>query len=215
MEQTNNKRFKRIKNLFNLKNLIVLIVVLMLFWSTLTINSNERIHKIPEVENIINIDTVIKSNDVLKDSLKNEMINEVSKYIKTKTSKSHEFIPTYLVHAGLSNDIDICFIMAQTQIETCYGTLGAGRENSRRSMFGVVQKKYPTYEAAIDHYCEVLKKYYLVKGKTEQHLLAKYVTAKGGRYAENPRYEAELRGAYNSIKRSTKIYSLQQEYNRL
>lgn len=215
MEQTNNKRFKRIKNLFNLKNLIVLMVVLMLFWSTSTINSNERIHKIPEVENIINIDTDIKSNDVLKDSLKNEMINEVSKYIKTKTSKSHEFIPTYLVHAGLSNDIDICFIMAQTQIETCYGTLGAGRENSRRSMFGVVQKKYQTYEAAIDHYCEVLKKYYLVKGKTEQHLLTKYVTAKGGRYAENPKYEAELRGAYNSIKRSTKIYSLQQEYNRL
>ena len=215
MEQTNNKRFKRIKNLFNLKNLIVLIVVLMLFWSISTINSNERIHKIHKVENIINIDTPIKLNDVLKDSLKKEMINEVTKYIKTKTSKSHEFIPAYLVHAGLSNDIDICFIMAQTEIETSYGTMGAGRETSRRSMFGVIKRKYPNYEEAINHYCEVLKKYYLVRGRTEQHLLTKYVTAKGGRYAENPKYEASLRGAYNSIKRSTKIYSLQQEYNKL
>ena len=215
MEQTSNKRFKRIKNLFNLKNLIVLIVVLMLFWSTSTINSNERIHKIPEVESIINIDTSIKLNDVLKDSLKKEMINEVTKYIKTKTSKSHEFIPAYLVHAGLSNDIDICFIMAQTEIETCYGTMGAGRETARRSMFGVIKRKYPNYEEAINHYCEVLKKYYLVRGRTEQHLLTKYVTAKGGRYAENPKYEDSLRGAYNSIKRSTKIYSLQQEYNKL
>jgi flagellum-specific peptidoglycan hydrolase FlgJ len=143
------------------------------------------------------------------------MINEVTKYIKTKTSKSHEFIPAYLVHAGLSNDIDICFIMAQTEIETCYGTMGAGRETARRSMFGVIKRKYPNYEEAINHYCEVLKKYYLVRGRTEQHLLTKYITAKGGRYAENPKYEDSLRGAYNSIKRSTKIYSLQQEYNKL
>ncbi len=105
-------------------------------------------------------------------------------------------------------------MMAQTQIETCYGTTGAGRESSRRSMFGVIQKRYPNYEDAINHYCEVLKKYYLVKGKTEQHLMTKYVTGTGGRYAGNPRYEIELRTAYNHIKRTTNIYSLQEEYKR-
>ena len=105
-------------------------------------------------------------------------------------------------------------MMAQTQIETCYGTTGAGRESSRRSMFGVIQKRYPNYEDAINHYCEVLKKYYLVKGKTEQHLMSKYVTSKGGRYASNPRYETELRTAYNHIKRTTNISSLQEEYKR-
>ena len=64
--------------------------------------------------------------------------------------KSHQFIPKYLVQAGLTNDIDICFIMAQTQIETRYGTMGAGRESSRRSMFGVIKKHYPNYESAIN-----------------------------------------------------------------
>lgn len=215
MEQTNNKRFKRIKNLFNLKNLIVLIVVLMIFCSTPIINSKQTVHKTPNIEVVeTTIDTVI-DNDIIKDSIKNEIIQEVAKYIKTKTSKSHEFIPKYLVHAGLSNNIDICFMMAQTQIETNYGTLGAGRESSRRSMFGVIKRNYPDYESAINHYCEVLKKYYLVKGRTEQHLMAKYVTAKGGKYAGDPNYEKSLKTAYNSIKRSTKIYSLQQEYYRL
>lgn len=215
MEQTNNKRFKRIKNLFNLKNLIVLIVVLMLFCSTPIINSKQTVYKAPNIEVAeTTIDNVI-DNNVIKDSIKNEIIQEVTKYIKTKTSKSHEFIPKYLVHAGLSNNIDICFMMAQTQIETNYGTLGAGRESSRRSMFGVIKRNYSDYESAINHYCEVLKKYYLVKGRTEQHLMTKYVTSKGGKYAGDPNYEKSLKIAYNSIKRSTKIYSLQQEYYRL
>lgn len=210
MEQTNNKRFKRIKNLFNLKSLITLIMVLMLFWSIPTVNSKDVVYKSNTIEQVKTYDNVDK-----KDSIKSEIIMEVNKYIKSKTSRSHEFIPQYLVHAGLSNDIDICFMMAQTEIETCYGTTGAGRESSRRSMFGVVSKRYSNYEEAISHYCQVLKKYYLVRGKTEQHLMSKYVTAKGGRYAGNPNYERELKLAYNSIKRSTKIYSLQQEYGKL
>ena len=207
MEQTNNKRFKRIKNLLCRKSLITLIIVLMIFCITPTINSKEFIYNGHIVETV--------SKDIRKDSLKNEMIKEVTKYIKSKTSKSNEFIPKYLVHAGLSNNIDICFMMAQTQIETYYGTTGAGRESSRKSMFGVIKKSYPTYEESINHYCEILKKYYLVKEKTEQHLMTKYVTSKGGKYAGNPKYEAELRTAYNSIKRSTKIYSLQQEYKKI
>ena len=214
MEQTNNKRFKRIKNLFNVKNLIVLLIVLMLFWCMPTINSKNAIYKFDKIE-LIQEDKCIYDSINKKDSIKQEIILEVNKYIKSKTSKYHKFIPMYLVYAGLSYDIDICFIMAQTQIETYYGTTGVGRESSRRSMFGVVKKKYPTYEEAINHYCEVLKRYYLVNGKTEQHLMLKYVTANGGRYAGNPNYETELKLAYNSIKRSTKIYSLQQEYKKV
>jgi hypothetical protein len=81
-------------------------------------------------------------------------------------------------------------------------------------MFGVISKKYPNYETAINHYCKVLKKYYLVKGRTEHHLMSKYVTGTGGRYAKNPKYEKELKIAYNQIKRTTNIYLLQQEYNK-
>ena len=53
-----------------------------------------------------------------------------------------------------------------------------------------------------------------VKGRTEHNLMVKYTTGKGGRYAGNPRYEIELRTAYNHIKRTTNIHSLQEEYNK-
>ena len=214
MEQTKFTRFKRIVN----KKLLSILIVLILFFGALSylytcnaepVESKPTIEYVSPQQNITKIDTI-----QLKDSIQNELIEEVSKYIKKQAPNSHQFIPMYLVQAGLYNNIDICFMMAQTQIETCYGTTGAGRETSRRSMFGVINKRYQNYEEAINHYCEVLKKYYLVKGRTEQHLMVKYVTGTGGRYAGNPRYEIELRTAYNQIKRTTNIHSLQEEYNK-
>lgn len=217
MEQTKFRRFKRIN--FK-KSLAVLIVLMFMIGSlylttcnanTLPTHQDAPIEYVSPQQNVItNIDTI-----QIKDSIKNELILEVSRYVKKQAPKSHEFIPKYLVHAGLTNDIDICFMMAQTQIETCYGTTGAGRELSRRSMFGVIKRHYPDYESAINHYCEVLKRYYLVKGRTEQHLMTKYVTGTGGKYAGDPNYERSLRTAYNQIKRATNIYSLQEEYKKL
>ena len=211
MEQTKFTRFKRITSKQLLIALIVLISVLSGFCMNKTNPNkvNPKVEYVLEQKNIVKIDTI-----QIKDSIRNELISEVSKYVKQQAPKSHQFIPKYLVQAGLSNNIDICFMMAQTQIETCYGTTGIGCESSRRSIFGIISKRYSNYESAIDHYCEVLKKYYLIKGKTEQHLMVKYVTSTGGKYAGNPRYEIELRTAYNHIKRTTNIYSLQEKYKK-
>jgi len=214
MEQTKFTRFKRIAIKHVLVVLIVLMFILGGLWLT-TCNATTPNHEDPKIEYVLTEKNITKIDTVqIKDSIQNELINEVSLYIKRQAPKSHQFIPKYLVQAGLTNNIDICFMMAQTQIETCYGTTGAGKESSRRSMFGIIQKRYSNYEDAINHYCEVLKKYYLVKGKTEQHLMTKYITGTGGRYAGNPRYEIELKTAYNHIKRTTNIYSLQEEYKR-
>lgn len=212
MEQTKFKRFKRIVN----KTLLSILIVLIFIYGGLYFNKcNATINKKPVIENIQKFNNIPKIDTVyIKDSIKNELISEVSKYIKQKAPSSHQFIPKYLVQAGLHNNIDICFMMAQTQIETNYGTTGAGREKSRRSMFGVIKRKYPTYENAINHYCEVLKKYYLVKGRTEKHLMTKYVTGTGGKYAGDPNYEKSLSNAYIQIKRTTNIYSLQEEYKK-
>lgn len=215
MEQTKFTRFKRIISKNFLAVLIVLLFMLGSIWFNTCGANNTQYQERPTIEYVSPNDNITKIDTVqIKDSIKNEIIDEVSKYVKSQAPRAHKFISMHLVQAGLANDIDICFMMAQTQIETCYGTTGAGRESSRRSMFGVTSKKYPNYEAAINHYCEVLKKYYLVKGKTEQHLMTKYVTGTGGRYAGNPQYEIELRTAYNQIKRTTSIYSLQEEYKR-
>ena len=212
MEQTKFTRFKRIVN----KQLLSLLIVLMFLFGALyltTCKSTPIEHKSNCIEYVSPNQNIIDTVQI-KDSIQNELIDEVHKYVKRLAPSSHKFIPMYLVQAGLDNNIDICFMMAQTQIETCYGTTGVGREHSRRSMFGIIQKRYLNYELAINHYCEVLKKYYLVKGKTEQHLMSKYVTSKGGRYASNPKYETELKTAYNHIKRTTNIYSLQEEYKK-
>ena len=150
-----------------------------------------------------------------KDSIKNELINEAERYIFGNYPKTNKEIPTLIVEQGLENEVDIMFMMAQTQIETSYGTAGAGRETSRRSLFGVAIRKYQTYEKAITDYIRILREYYLTRGRTEQHLMNKYTTSGGARYASNPNYEAELRSAYNGIKNKTNIRGLQEQYKNI
>jgi len=209
MKQTNNKRFKKIEKI---KNKFASVIVILMMMSFLLIGTNVNSRPI----NTSEYATYVKHQNVHKDKqqIKEELILEVSKYIKTVTTKSNQFIPKYIVHAGLNHDIDICFMLAQTKIETAFGTTGAGRPTSRHSLFGVASKRYPNYEIAVNDYCAILKKSYLVKGRTEQTLMTKYTTAGGARYAANRNYERELRSTYNEIKRNTNIYLLQQEYKK-
>ena len=103
-------------------------------------------------------------------------------------------------------------MMAQTQNETSYGTLGAGRESSRRSLFGIAVRRYNNYENAIVDYIKILKKSYLTKGRTEQHLMRRYVTSGGSRYATDPNSEITLRKTYTELLKQTKIKELQIKY---
>jgi hypothetical protein len=111
--------------------------------------------------------------------------------------------------------------MSQTQLETNYGTVGAGRENSKRSLFGVgiyegtTMKAYPNYDVAVQSYIDLLKKSYLVKGRDEHFLMNNYINSSGYRYAEDLTYEAKLKQTYNTIKRNTKIHALQLEYGNI
>ena len=216
MEQTKLKGFKRITTFMVFA---ILLIVVACCWPGInqccSANTVDTIQTETITDSLIEDTITCDTNIIRMEEINGELIAEVNKYIATKTKKHHQFIPKYIVNAGLSYDIDICFIMAQTQIETCYGTLGAGREISRRSLFGVAISKYASYEQAIDAYCRLLQKSYLGRGKTEQHLLTKYVTFRGARYAENPNYEKDLRTAYNHIKNNTNIWQLQQEYKNI
>ena len=164
-------------------------------------------------DDTINIDTAVFGQVISpKDSIKNELIGEVEQYIFTYFPKTHKDVPTLIVENGLENDIDILFMMAQTQQETGFGTLGAGREKSRRSLFGFAVRKYSDYENAVVDYIRILKKSYLTRGRTEQHLMRRYVTTSGARYAGDPNYEATLRKTYSDICSKTKIKELQTAY---
>lgn len=207
MEQTKLKRFKRIAFIF----LFAFVFSAGIFMYADENNTVEPVN-IEKVDTIAQVKTDRAS---IKDSIQNVIVNEVTNYLKKQSPSTHKFIPKYLVEAGLNNNIDICFMMAQTQIETNFGTEGAGREKSRRSLFGVAVRRYSNYEAAINDYCKILQKFYLGKGRTEKHLMTKYVTHGGSRYASNPRYEAELSKTYKYIVRKTNIRSLQTEWNKL
>lgn len=147
-----------------------------------------------------------------KNDIRNQIVTEVKRYINKQSPAANKNIPEHLVIKCLENNLDICFAMSQTQIETNFGTTGAGRPSSRRSMFGVAKRTYQSYESAINDYIAILKDNYLVKGRTEHHLMKNYVTVSGYRYASNTNYEKHLSETYNSIKAQTNIYKLQKHY---
>lgn len=208
MEQTKFKRFKKI--IFTITAfLFITIGSSQLSWCC---NNNSYNHinsnKIYDV-NDINIETPIINKEY--DSTYAAVLKATANYINKQAPKAHNDLPKYLLDAALEYDIDLCFMMAQTQLETNFGTLGAGREKSRRSLFGVYTKKYTSYEYAIDDWCNLLHKSYLGKGRTEEHLMNSYTSHSGKRYAENPSYEISLKSTYKIIVKSTGLKQMQTE----
>lgn len=209
MIMSKKMKFKRV--------LLCALLISLPVLSRIANNTPNNISQDKQVEMCITNDTV-NDNIILgqlispQDSIKNELIDEVNNYIISNFPKTHPTIPISIVENGLEHEIDILFMMAQTQLETQFGTLGAGRESSRRSLFGVAVKKYSDYDKAVEDYIRILKKSYLTKGRTEQHLMNKYTTTRGGRYASNPNYEVELRKTYKDICKKTDIKRLQDEY---
>lgn len=153
----------------------------------------------------------IKTNDSIAELIE----QEAATYIKRYYPHCPSVIPEYIVKTGLDNNIDICFMIAQTQLETSFGKAGIGRASSRHSLFGVEKRHYSNYIDAIYDYVKILKTSYLVKGRTEQFLLKNYINKNGHRYAGNPNYERDLRKFYNQCYSMTKINSLQNQYKKL
>lgn len=168
-------------------------------------NSNTTLNNI----NYYVVNEEVKQEETINelDSVKQQLIDNVRNYIITRHKNCPDEIPEHIVRVGLNYNIDICFIMAQTQIETCFGKGGIGK--TKKSLFGVMKRSYKTYGDAIEDYAKILKKSYLVNGKTEHDLMKRYVSSSGYKYAGNPRYEVELKNTYNIICKSTNIRELQ------
>ena len=162
-----------------------------------------------------NYETVIDSIDkkeILKENLKNDLTNEVSTYILNNSRHTDTLFVTeiseHIVNRALDNHIDICFILAQGHLETCFGSYGIGK--SKKSIFGVY-KHYNSYIECIDYYVYLLRNNYLVN-KTEMQLMNNYVNKHGYRYAEDKKYEHRLKNCYSKVNKSTSISELQSKY---
>jgi len=122
-----------------------------------------------------------------------------------------------IVDKCLEYDIDICFVLAQGQLESNFGTAGLARKTN--SVFNVYAYdgmkhheidsagKYKHPDESVEPYIKLLKKRYL-KNKTEYDLLDKYVDVDGNRYATATNYETSLTSLYINIKNTTEIDKL-------
>lgn len=141
------------------------------------------------------------------------LTSEVEKYIQSRIGRKIDVhdISSHIVKESLDNDIDICFVLAQAEIETLFGTKGIGR--SRKSMYGVYIT-YKTHNKSTTYYIKLIKDKYLGSKKTVHHLMRNFVSLSGHRYSSNKNYESDLKGKYKEIEKSTKIKKLQDECNK-
>lgn len=152
------------------------------------------------------------------------LVEEVDNYIKSVAPQSS--LDGYvIVEECLNNEIDICFVLAQGEQESHFGTTGLARRTN--SVFNVYafdghsheqinekgKYKHPNYSVA--PYIELLKKDYLINGKTEYDLMdSEFVNKNGARYASSETYEKMLLDKYTKIRQNTNIDALSQEVNK-
>ena len=212
-----NKYKKQLKNIGIISLIVILsisIFVLCFYYPFSTKNNNEY--------NPLYVQTCVYT--LKYNAAKLELVNEVDNYIKSVASQSS--LDGYvIVEECMNSGIDICFVLAQGENESHFGTTGLARKTN--SVFNVYafdgqsheqisekgKYKHPNYSVA--PYIELLKKDYLVGGKTEYDLMdGQYVNKNGARYASSETYEKALLAKFTKIKQNTKIDSLYNETNK-
>lgn len=147
-----------------------------------------------------------------------QLTKEVQSYID-KVAPTSNVRGYAIVDECEKYNINICFVLAQAEIESHFGTKGLGSKFN--NVFNVdvhdkvkgkkdMNKKY-IYQypnQSIEPYLQLLTTKYLVN-KLESDLLVKYVDINGSRYATDVNYEEKLRSKYNSIVDNTNIVKLQ------
>lgn len=142
------------------------------------------------------------------------LINEVQNYIAQVASTSN--LRGYAVVEECEKyNIDICFVLAQGEMESHFGTKGVAAKTNmvwnvkafdNKSAEAIIKDgdgcDYPN--ESIEPYLKLLTTKYLIN-KTEEDLLKKFVDIDNKRYASNPNYEVMVSEKYKFITENTKI----------
>lgn len=142
------------------------------------------------------------------------LVNEVQNYI-TQVAPSSNLRGYAIVEECEKYGVDICFVLAQGEVESHFGTKGIAAKTNMvwnikafddKSAEDIIKDgdgcTYPN--ESIELYLKTLLKTYLVN-KTEQDLMKKFVDINGNRYASNPNYENMISDKYKYITENTKI----------
>ena len=141
-----------------------------------------------------------------------DKVKDVTKYMEKAlanqgyTMNSTRLKPETLVSASFETGFDLPFLLAAAHQESCFGaTPRAQRTNSVFSVGsydnGTNTKVYSDPNDSVLDYIDLLKRRYLVNGKTIFDLLkpGAFVNNIGKRYASDMNYENKIRKLRNSI----------------
>ena len=122
------------------------------------------------------------------------------------SEKSTRLRAETLVKACDENGFDLPFIMAAAHLESCFGA--TNRAQLTNSVFsegcwdnGKNKVRYSDPNESVYGYINLLKRSYLVNGKTIKDLMipGKFVNGLGKRYASDKNYERKLKNVRNRI----------------
>lgn len=157
--------------------------------------------------------------------VKRKLVQSVNEYINSNYPQS-KLSGEAIVRLCVKHDFDICFALAQAEIESHLGTKGvAARTNSPWNVGAhngrtAEQMKtrgfgYTHPNHSIEPYIRLVKDNYLGNKKTFNNLMCRYVSLGGKRYASDPNYERKLANKYKDICSGTKINNLQHKLKRV
>lgn len=156
----------------------------------------------------------IKEAEITYWDYKCALVNEVQKYIE-QIAPSSNLRGYAIVEECEKYDVDICFVLAQGEVESSFGTKGIASKLNCVFNVGIYDNKtteqiedkyrfeYPN--ESIEPYLKLLTTKYLVN-KLEHDLMRKFVDINGNRYASDKDYEIKISSKYKSICENTKIH---------
>ena len=121
-------------------------------------------------------------------------------------------------------DVDLFFVLSQGHVESHFGTKGMALKTN--SVFNVYaydgvkydkinsKGKYSHPDLSIEPYLKLLKRRYLVNGKTEKDLMHDYIDVDGQRYASSTEYENQLVNAYHRYTSNKKLMNCYKQYTK-
>lgn len=152
---------------------------------------------------------------------RHELSQEIDKYVQTYSNQT-QLNTGKLIDLAEQYNIDIKFILAQSHIESHFGTKGLAKKTNSIFNVGAFDRltynqihgnyKYENINESLEPYLKLLSTKYLVNNKTIYDLMDNFVDINNKRYASDKKYEKKLKSTYNKINNNTKIDSLYNLY---
>lgn len=159
----------------------------------------------------------VREAEIEYNKYKGMLVDEVQNYINNIAPTSN--LRGYaVVEECLEYNIDICFVLAQGEIESHFATKGIGGKLNNVFNVGIFDDyteekvaskyKYDCPNESIQPYLQLLSNRYLVNA-CEYDLMENYVDINNNRYATDTCYEMKLKSKYNNLIETTSIKDYQ------